>query len=464
DILGGDVESKGTITGNVEGFEKELALSNYIDISVEAADASGLAGEYIFIDNDGEENAVYRIKDAKILEDHNYGDDLNIIRLDIDRTRLIRQHIDTQNPEIGYVYNIAEGQIGTIPLSYSEDYSPEFAPVSNSVSTSAGSTITVPLVAQSPVEENAPTITYIGATLPRGASINAETGVFTWKPDSSQIGENHVAITARDADGRESTIHFTVTVYGSTTGGSSSNDSTETPSENTGTSGDTSTPAGGGAAPTDKPDDATNTDENDNADAATKPDAGGEGSNEPKFTDLGNHSWAADAINTLAADGIIKGTSENTFSPASNITRADFALLLVRAFNLTSDNPENFADVSASDYFASELAIARNNGIVSGIGDNRFAPRNTITRQDMMVIVYRALTTKSVDEGVSSLTSTDEVSYPDFSSVADYAKEAVSALISEGLVNGKSGNIAPLDYTTRAEVAVLLKRILDYVK
>ncbi|MBQ2742022.1 MAG: S-layer homology domain-containing protein, partial [Oscillospiraceae bacterium] len=60
----------------------------------------------------------------------------------------------------------------------------------------------------------------------------------------------------------------------------------------------------------------------------------------------------------------------------------------------------------------------------------------------------------------------DEVlsQYPDFTTVAPYAKEAVSALISEGLVNGKSGNIAPLDYTTRAEVAVLLKRILDYVK
>ena len=80
-----------------------------------------------------------------------------------------------------------------------------------------------------------------------------------------------------------------------------------------------------------------------------------------------------------------------------------------------------------------------------------------------MVIVYRALTTKSVGEGVSSLTSTDEVSYPDFSSVADYAKEAVSALISAGLVNGKSGFISPQDYTTRAEVAVLISRILDFV-
>ena len=52
--------------------------------------------------------------------------------------------------------------------------------------------------------------------------------------------------------------------------------------------------------------------------------------------------------------------------------------------------------------------------------------------------------------------------YPDFTTVAPYAKEAVSALISAGLVNGKSGRIAPTDYTTRAEVAVLIKRILEY--
>jgi len=54
--------------------------------------------------------------------------------------------------------------------------------------------------------------------------------------------------------------------------------------------------------------------------------------------------------------------------------------------------------------------------------------------------------------------------YPDFTTVAPYAREAVSALIGAGLVNGKSGHIAPLDYTTRAEVAVLVKRMLDYIK
>ncbi|MBQ8004426.1 MAG: S-layer homology domain-containing protein, partial [Oscillospiraceae bacterium] len=178
-----------------------------------------------------------------------------------------------------------------------------------------------------------------------------------------------------------------------------------------------------------------------------------------RFTDLGNHAWAENAINSLADEGVIKGTTARTYSPQNNITRADFALLLVRAFELSSDNTENFADVSASDYFAAELAIARNSGIVNGIGDNKYAPRNTITRQDMMVIVYRALTALKVgfDENI-------EPHYSDWNNVAPYAREAVSALVSEGIVNGKSGRIAPTDYTTRAEVAVLLRRILDRIK
>jgi len=243
----------------------------------------------------------------------------------------------------------------------------------------------------------------------------------------------------------------------------------------------------------------TNTDETGTSDKTdgenTAPDASGE-TEKLRFTDLSNHTWATDAINTLADDGIIKGTSETTYSPAANITRADFALLLVRAFKLTSDNAENFADVSANDYFASELAIARNTGIVNGIGDNRFAPRNTITRQDMMVIVYRALQSLSLPLEVAERersvgaamndspvdyqnrdvtepqrdgdrrTAVDEVlsQYPDFDTVADYARDAVTALVDAELVNGKNGRIAPTDYTTRAEVAVLFKRILDYVK
>ncbi|MBQ2743149.1 MAG: S-layer homology domain-containing protein [Oscillospiraceae bacterium] len=454
-VLGEKISASSEISGTVKAFTKTLEFENEIIITPETkvsdAEIAALAGEYVYIDN-GEKG---RSGSYEIFSASRSTEDPGDIVINTGMVTLIRKYADPYRQEKGYLYTIAEGQKARIPRSFTDDSSPVFSDISNGISVSAGSAVAVVLNASSEVSDN---ITYVGTVLPRGAGIDEKSGRFTWKPDSSQVGENHVAITARDDCGRESTLHFYVTVYGSTT--SKPSDKTETPSAGTT---DTS-PAGGGEgggggdAPTDKPDDTANTVETDKTetDGENAPDASGK-TDSVRFTDLGSHAWAEAAITSLAEDGIIKGTSENTFSPASNITRADFALLLVRAFKLESDSSENFADVTASDYFASELAIARNTGIVGGIGDNKFAPRNHITRQDMMVIVYRAMQELGVGFGVY-----DEPKLTDLDEVADYAKEAVNVLVSAGLVNGKSGRIAPTVYTTRAEVAVLLKRIMEY--
>ncbi|MBQ2742978.1 MAG: S-layer homology domain-containing protein [Oscillospiraceae bacterium] len=444
--------------GYVTGYQTELSVENYIDIDfgdlgmTDEEINSEFSNKYVFIENDAVENGVYRIYDAKPLENGS-------IRLNTGLVTQIRSLVDAYDTSKGYAYNIQTGQRATVYKSFVDESLPEIAPVGDNLSTSAGSSIKVDITATSPID--ADPITYIGTSLPRGASLNSESGVVTWKPDASQVGENHFVVTARDADGREATLHFTVTVYGSTTGGSSSDKTDETDKSEAGTPSGGGGGGGGGAAPTDKTDEKDNAEDSSTDVGTGVPDCPPDETEKLRFTDLSNCTWAADAINALAADGIIKGTSASTFSPAANITRADFALLLVRAFNLASNNAENFADVSANDYFASELAIARNCGIVGGIGDNKFAPRNPITRQDMMVIAYRALQT-TTNPGVGEGLSADQ--YPDLASVAPYAQDAVSALISAGLVNGKSGIIAPLDHTTRAEVAVLIKRILDYIK
>ncbi|MBQ6698341.1 MAG: S-layer homology domain-containing protein, partial [Oscillospiraceae bacterium] len=429
-------EALAAYTGTVKSYTDELKMENSIVFTPTAGqtvDTDALSGKYVYIDNDGIDNSAYRIESAKY-----DGDD---VVLNIGTVSVIRSYVDANDIDRGYVYNIEKGQSLRIPLSAITSRAP-VVEQPDDYTVSAGSTVTIPINAES---MSGKVLTLIGTTLPRGMSINQETKTLTWKPDDSQGGENHVAVTASDGV-LETTVHFTVTVYGRTTGSSTSTD-------NSGTSGG----GGGGAAPI--PDDSAseNTGTDDTQNTEKSPEASGE-TDTIRFTYLSNHAWAEDAINTLAADGIIKGTSASTYSPAKNITRADFALLLVRAFKLESENAENFADVAASDYFAAELAIARNNGIISGIGDNKYAPRNTITRQDMMVIVHRALTKLGVE-----LESAD-VDYGDFTSVAEYAQDAVEALITSGLVNGKSGKIAPTDYTTRAEVAVLIKRILDYIK
>jgi len=470
DIIGNEIESAVSIEAAVKSFTKGASLSFENEITLQlknprqmsAQELENLTGRYVFIDNGNDSRSgTFKIESASQSGD-------NLI-LDTGLVSPVRKYVDSGDFSKGFEYMISEGQEARIPLTYSEDFSPVFDGVSDTLSTSVGSTITVKLNAESPITENSPEIKYSGTVLPRGASINEATGLVTWKPDASQVGNNHFAVTALDENGRESTVHFYITVYGSTTS-KPSEDNANDSSASSGTSGGSGGGGGGGAAPTpDKPetgDDKTNVppDENTGDTENTAPDASGE-TDIIRFTDIANHVWAEDAINALATDGIIKGTSASTFSPSNNITRADFALLLVRAFKLESENAENFVDVQSSDYFAPELAIARNTGVVNGIGDNKYAPRNTITRQDMMVIVHRALTTNPVGEGLRALPSTDEVAgYPDSATVAPYARDAVTALIGAGFVNGKNGRIAPTDYTTRAEVAVLLKRILDYIK
>ena len=73
-----------------------------------------------------------------------------------------------------------------------------------------------------------------------------------------------------------------------------------------------------------------------------------------------------------------------------------------------------------------------------------------------MVIIYRTLKTKGVE-----IEKTTEATFFGMDAVASYAKEAVEALTGAGLIAGSNGKINPKANTTRAEVAVVLDRILN---
>ncbi|MBR5272345.1 MAG: S-layer homology domain-containing protein, partial [Clostridia bacterium] len=138
-----------------------------------------------------------------------------------------------------------------------------------------------------------------------------------------------------------------------------------------------------------------------------------------------------------------------------NITRADFTTLIVRAFKFEADIA-TFRDVDSSKYYAAPIGIAKTLGIVGGINATDFAPNAQITRQDMMVIIYRALNVAGVE-----INKTQSPTFSDMNSVASYAKDAVEALTGAGLIAGSNGKINPKANTTRAEVAVVLDRILN---
>lgn len=177
------------------------------------------------------------------------------------------------------------------------------------------------------------------------------------------------------------------------------------------------------------------------------------------FNDIAGYAWAKKQIEVMASKGVINGTSADSFTPGSEIKRADFMLLLVKALGLSAKKDGNFADVSSNAYYADALATAKKLGIATGVGDNRFNPEAKISRQDMMTLIDRAM--KAAKKEMTAGSSSDLSRYDDKSNVADYAAQSVSTLIRNGIVTGDGSNINPLGNATRAETAVLIYRIYN---
>ena len=114
-----------------------------------------------------------------------------------------------------------------------------------------------------------------------------------------------------------------------------------------------------------------------------------------------------------------------------------------------------FADVAPNTYYAESVGIAKTLGIVGGVNATDFAPTAEISRQDMMVIIARALEAAGYE-----LSAENAPEFEDLDQVADYAKDAVAKLTAAGIIAGKNGMIDPTGKATRAEVAVILDRIL----
>jgi len=176
------------------------------------------------------------------------------------------------------------------------------------------------------------------------------------------------------------------------------------------------------------------------------------------FDDLGKHTWAQKAIEILASKSIINGTSSNRFSPGVAITRADFLLLLINVLELSAEADSSFTDVNPDAYYYNAISAAVSLGITNGIGDgSKFDPTASISRQDMMVMIVRAMKVakKSLKKEETSAIST----YIDYDQISSYAVDSVSSLVQDGIVKGDGSKINPKGITTRAEAAVLIYRL-----
>lgn len=170
------------------------------------------------------------------------------------------------------------------------------------------------------------------------------------------------------------------------------------------------------------------------------------------------YSWAASYIDYLFEKGIVNGTGNNNYSPSSNVTRGDFMLMLYRALKLSGTDRGNFSDVPKDSYYYRAIAIAKSLGIAKGYGDN-FMPQAGITREDAMVLVDRALTT--IGKKLTAGKASDLSAFKDRNSVSDYAVTSVATLVKAGIIQGSNSYLYPKSMISRAEMAVILYKVLQ---
>lgn len=188
--------------------------------------------------------------------------------------------------------------------------------------------------------------------------------------------------------------------------------------------------------------------------------------NADDFTDVGRDSWCYEYVDYVTSKGYFLGTSDTTFSPDRNMTRAMFVVVLSRFDGAKVDNSQSaFTDVEPGSWCAGAINWAAANKIVEGKGDGKFAPNDPITRAQMCAIMDRYLNYYMNEEEVTLPEDGAVSSMTDRQQVPSYAVSAVKQCQRYGLINGYSdGTFRPQALSTRAHVAAVVYRMANLVK
>ncbi len=174
------------------------------------------------------------------------------------------------------------------------------------------------------------------------------------------------------------------------------------------------------------------------------------------FGDLQGY-WGSQYVTNLAERGIIGGFPDGSFQPNGEITRAQFAAIAVKAFNLPSGNSaRNFRDVPANYWAAPAILAVSNSGLVTGFPDGSFRPEERITRAQALVILSKALgnNTNANPDGLNA--------YGDRQAVPEWAMDSVARAANAGIIVNfpNTNQINPNNLATRGEVAGLVYQTL----
>ena len=185
---------------------------------------------------------------------------------------------------------------------------------------------------------------------------------------------------------------------------------------------------------------------------------------ENPFKDVKENDWFYDGVKFANQNGLFNGTAADLFDPNGDMTRAMLVTVLWRLDGKAAPKQSaSFSDVPAGQYYTDAVAWASENGVVNGIGDNKFDPNGKVTREQIAAILFRY----AEKNGCDTEKRADLSVFPDTAKVSSYAKEALSWANAEGLVTGTNNGqglvLDPQGSATRAQVATILMRYVQNV-
>ena len=183
---------------------------------------------------------------------------------------------------------------------------------------------------------------------------------------------------------------------------------------------------------------------------------------ENPFHDVDEDAWYAEAVQYVQENGLMAGTSSATFEPHATTSRSMIVTILYRLAGSPDISNENlgypYADVDAGSWYGAAVYWARLTGIAGGYGDGSFGPADTITREQLAIMLYRFAQTQGYDVTASA----DLSGYTDAGEISSYAAHALSWASAEGIINGTSGTtLAPQGQATRAQIAVIMMQFCE---
>ncbi len=174
------------------------------------------------------------------------------------------------------------------------------------------------------------------------------------------------------------------------------------------------------------------------------------------FSDMTGH-WGQKYAEALVAKGIVNGYADGSFRGDNPITRAELTKIVVEALDVPEAGGAAFGDVISSSWYADYVSRANASGVVNGFEDGTFRPEANVSRQDAVLMIWRAMNlTAKLPEGYKF--------FADEKDIQDYASDAIRCLGDLGIITGNDSKFMPLNNITRAEMAAVICRAIDYME